>query len=314
MIDVCNVCNFKCVFCPTSDRDLLKSVGRKKGMMSFSFYQEIIDSLGAFDGKITVLSLHKDGEPLLNKNIADMVAYAKKAKVSSTVEITTNASRMFPDLSNKLIAAGLDSIRISIEHVSAEGYQKTTRNYKDYDQIVQNVSHLYHEARRRRSQLKILVKIIDTGLSADEMDKFYRDFGGISDIARVEGIMGWSYSELKDFTLGINPTVGMDGITPLKPERIVCPEPFKMLAINFDGSVSPCCDDWTLNLVLGNMNQESAIEIWNGARLSRIRELHLKNRRGELAACAKCQYMLGVTDLFDLDRSRDALSKKLGYE
>ncbi|HIL97801.1 MAG TPA: radical SAM protein [Pseudomonadales bacterium] len=310
MVDICSVCNFKCSFCPTADRQLLKSVGRPKKVMDFQLFKKIIDDLKAFEGNIVVLSLHKDGEPLLNKEVAEMVAYAKKAKVASTIEITTNAALLTQELAMSLIDAELDSIRISVEHVTSDGYKRIVKTYSKYDQIVENVSFLFKEKERRKSPLNIMAKIIDTGLSDDEKRKFHKDFDPISDLARIEGIMGWSHSEMKDFTLGLNPTVGMDGITPLRKDRVVCPEPFKLMAVNSNGAVSPCCDDWAHSLILGDLNHESAQEVWQGKELARIRRLHLENRRGELPACSNCQYMQGVTELFDLDESRTSLLKK----
>lgn len=129
-------------------------------------------------------------------------------------------------------------------------------------------------------------------------------------MARIESIMGWGHSEKKDFMLGLNPTMGMDGITPLKKERIVCPGPFKMLGINFDGSVSPCCSDWAMGLIMANATDTPVGEIWRGKELARIRRLHLSNRRSELPACANCQYMQGVQDLFDLEDHRVELLEK----
>ena len=39
-IDPTNMCNFKCVFCPTGDDELLRSVGRPKGMMNMKTYNK----------------------------------------------------------------------------------------------------------------------------------------------------------------------------------------------------------------------------------------------------------------------------------
>jgi radical SAM protein with 4Fe4S-binding SPASM domain len=310
MIDICNACNFRCTFCPTGDNDLLKSVGRPKGLMDFALFTKIIDDLKIFNGQITYISLHKDGEPLLNKKIGEMIAYAKAAKVASSIEVTSNASLLTHEMATLLLDAGLDTIRVSVEHVSDQGYKNLVRTYSKYQQIVDNVANLYSERNRRKHKLRILVKILDVGLSGEEKEKFRRDFNPISDVARVENIMGWSHSEKKDFTLGLNPSVGMDGVTPLKKERIVCPEPFKMLAINFNGSVSPCCDDWAHGLLVGNATTTPVGDIWNGRELSRVRQLHLSGRRGELPTCASCQYMQGVTDIFDLDDQRLALLRK----
>lgn len=309
MIDICNLCNFKCVFCPTSDRKLLKQVGRPSGMMSLDEFKKIVDGLTCFPGRIPVLCLHKDGEPLLNKNVVEMVRYAKDKDISGNIEITTNGSRLTRSVAIGLIEAGLDSIRISIEHVSDDGYKKVTQNYSKFSVVVENVKVLFEEKKRRRSKMKVLVKIIDAGLSKEEKKLFYKIFSPISDVCRVEGIMGWSDSSMKDFTLGLKPAVGMDGVTPLKEKRIVCPEPFKMMAINFDGTVSPCCDDWTWGLKMGNALTASPVDIWNGKDMNKLRMAHLNGCKDQFKACANCQYMQGVTDVFDLDNQRESLKK-----
>lgn len=43
MIDVSNLCNFRCSFCPTGDVKLLKSVNRPQGMMDFQLFSKIVD-------------------------------------------------------------------------------------------------------------------------------------------------------------------------------------------------------------------------------------------------------------------------------
>ena len=47
-IDPTNMCNFKCVFCPTGDDELLRSVGRPKGMMNMKTYNKIIEAKKKF--------------------------------------------------------------------------------------------------------------------------------------------------------------------------------------------------------------------------------------------------------------------------
>ena len=39
-IDPSNVCNFKCVFCPTGDDKLLSQVNRPKGKVTFQYITE----------------------------------------------------------------------------------------------------------------------------------------------------------------------------------------------------------------------------------------------------------------------------------
>ncbi len=309
-IDPVNACNFRCAFCPTGDNHLLASVRRPTGVMDFDLFTRIIDDLAGMvrssGRKLWTLHLYKDGEPLLNRRLCEMAAYAKRAGVADLVATTTNASLLTEDISRELIRSGCDQIRISVIHVGSDRYRELTRTYSDYERIRSNVAYLYEEKKRQRRSLRVLVKINDTGLTEDERAKFREDFGPISDELRIDSLMGWSLSDTKDFTLGVPVSSGMDGVSPLRDRR-VCPEPFSRLAVNFDGQVSVCCVDWSFGTIVGDLRRESLAEVWNGERLRRFRLAHLEGRRGEIPACANCQYLLGEAPERDLDEHAEAL-------
>lgn len=71
------------------------------------------------------LRLFKVGEPLLNKNVCEMIHYAKSADVAEKIEITTNGSMLNPELNQKLIDAGLDILNISVNGINEAQYKKS---------------------------------------------------------------------------------------------------------------------------------------------------------------------------------------------
>ncbi len=95
--DPASSCNFRCSFSPTGHRDMIAETGRYQGAMKFDVFQKIVDDLDAFDKPIKVLRMYKDGEPFLNKRLADMIAYAKKAKHIEYVDPTTNGTFLTPE-------------------------------------------------------------------------------------------------------------------------------------------------------------------------------------------------------------------------
>ncbi|MEI6209100.1 MAG: radical SAM/SPASM domain-containing protein [Desulfuromonadales bacterium] len=308
-IDPSNLCNFRCRFCPTGHPDLLNRVGRSKGqLMSWELYEKLVAELAAFPQPLKTLSLHKDGEPLLNPRIADMVSLARKRNVAEKIVLLTNASLLTREMAIDLITAGLDAIRISVEHVSVEGYRAYTQVYDDYDKIVSNIRILSEERDRFESHLFISAKLIDFGLSRDDLEIFAHDFSTSCDEISRTTAQGWSHSEIFDFTLGSNPTASLDGQTPLNPKRIACPFPFYMMAVNANGLVSPCPDDWTHKAVIGNANTETLQEIWNGLSLREFRQMHLSGKRGCNVACANCHCIQGIPEDSDLDESLEQLS------
>lgn len=312
-IDPSNLCNFRCEFCPTGHPDLLQDVGRAKGqLMEWSLYCKIIDDIQKFPRPLKVLSLYKDGEPLLNPRLPDMIRLAKEKKIAHKIVVLTNASLLTREKSRDLIDAGLDVIRISVEHAHDEGYRRLTKTFGNYRQIVDNVTALWEEKQRAQSSLFIAAKLIDIALDPSDLSRFQTDFSPICDEIGRTTAQGWSHSELFDFTLGSNPTVALDGATPLKTDRICCPFPFYTMAVNANGLVSPCSDDWSQKAILGDTRTEGIFNIWNGVRMQHFRSHHLHAQRHVYEACRHCQKITGVAMDCDLDSDLARLAKIYG--
>jgi radical SAM protein with 4Fe4S-binding SPASM domain len=303
-IDPCNLCNFRCVFCPTGDVELTKSVNRFKGMMSKELFFKIIDDCEFMTKragkKIKLLHLYKDGEPLLNRDFISMAKYAKDKNVADVVATTSNGSLLTEELSSALILTGIDSIRISIEHINDSGYERITKTFSDFNAIKSRIHFLYKEKKRQKSNLKIIIKINDSNLSTKEKKEFIKIFRPLCDEIKIDTLMGWSMSDRKDFTLGLPVKTAMNSFTPLT-EKNACPEPFSKLAINADGTVSVCCVDWSYATVVGDIKNQSLYKIWHGKQLNEFRIAHLSGRRSALLACADCQYLKGFPASENID-------------
>lgn len=292
-IEPCNICNFSCEFCPTGDKNLIESVNRQSAVMSFQLFTKIVDDISCFPNKLKKVFFHKDGEPLLNKNLPKMIEYAKKHNISEEYWLTTNGSLLNEKTSLELIDSGLDLIRISVEAVSNEGYKKISKVDFNYDKLVENIKFLYDN----RKQCRIYVKILDTGLTEEEKNKFVNDFKSISTDITIDLLSGWSNSEVKDFTLGTKPKLNSDKEKFIVKE--VCPYPFYNLVVNSDGTVCNCCCDWSHNTIIGDAKKQSLMEIWNGQEMFDFRKMHLKKQRNKNKACRSCYAIKTLPDNID---------------
>jgi MoaA/NifB/PqqE/SkfB family radical SAM enzyme len=305
-VDPSDTCNFQCRFCPTGDRKLMKKTpGRNHGAMDFDLYKKIIDGICAFEKPIKVLRLYKDGEPLLNPRLAEMIRYAKEKSCSDRIDTTTNASLLTPSKNIELIEAGLDRINISIEGVNAKQYLEFS-NYKiDFETLVGNIRHFY----KNRRQCEMIVKINGDILSDDDKNTFYEMFGDIADGVYIEHIMScWP-----EFTLNgveANQELGIYGqkIT----EVLVCPYIFYSFSINADGSASACFLDWARELLIGDVQKQSVKEIWTGEKLLGLQRLCLMKKRKKHPVCANCGQMThGQPD--NIDEHAEILVKYLEH-
>ena len=297
MVDPSGHCNFRCTFCPTGNHDLLREVGRTAGYMSLNLFEKLMDDLGDFPAPPKTLLLYLDGEPLMNKNIAKMVAYAKDSWPTMRVEITTNAALLRPKLADGLLAVGLDHLRVSVEAVDGVGYREITKTYHDLSAIVGHVRRFRLERDITKSRCTIHAKIPDTGLSDDDKALFRATWAPIADTVNIDSLFAWS--ERPETALGQAPTTAMDGVTPRR-EISCCPSPFKTLAIKWDGRAVACCADWANHTTIGDANTQSLPQIWDGEPLRALRLLHLRGERHKNRACASCDYVRGTPAESDL--------------
>lgn len=303
-IEPTNLCNMHCQFCPTGDRNLKKM--RPNGSMPWKRYCKVIADIEEFGKKLKRINFYKDGESLINKDFCGMVKLAKEKKVSESLWLKTNGLLLNPALNQGLIDSGLDMIGISVTHITKEGYKRISDVDVDYEKFKENIRDLY----KRRKECKIYIKIADTGLSRLDKDMFYKEFGEISDYVAVEGLHGWSMSDIKDFKMGTESKT-FDGI-PLR-QKIVCPWPFYELAVNWDGSVSLCNEDWSHGTIVGNINKERLREIWKGKRLFEMQKMMLEGRRSENKVCANCYYLSCAPDNIDEHRFKILEKIKRGF-
>ena len=112
-------CNFKCAYCDPM------ALGHKEpiGTVTVKNVADVVQAaanLGMESVRFT------GGEPLLRKDLADMIHHAKKLVGIPDVAVTTNASllkRRLPEL----LEAGLDRVNISMDAIHADIFKEATQ-------------------------------------------------------------------------------------------------------------------------------------------------------------------------------------------
>lgn len=301
-VDPSDACNFKCKFCPTSDRDLMKEVGRPWRTMDFEVFKKICNDMLQFPKKIEVLRLYKDGEPLLNKHFSTMVKFAKENKVANRIDTTTNASLLSEERSNQLANIGLDRVNVSVYGVKNEHYRSFSSTKIEFERVLNNIKYFYSV----KENCELLVKINGDNLSEDEKKLFLDLFGNHADKIYIEHTMScWPNFELGEL---VNNNFGIYG-QEIK-EVDICPYPFYSMSVNSDGKVSVCFLDWSRKMIIGDANENSLKAIWDGKIMKSYRKMFLDGKRKGHKICGDCGQMShGLPD--NLDPYRENIIKKL---
>ena len=243
-IDPTNLCDFRCSFCPTGNPEALKSVSRHMGMMKIEVFQKIVEDLREMTRlhgrKIHRVLLHKDGEPLLHKQLPEMVHLAKDADIADSVEVTTNGSRLKLPMIRGLLEACLDVLRVSVEHLNNDVYHDLSYGRIKYEDVRENVRTLFLEKQVMGNRLHVQSKIVDTGLSEAEKIRFAEDFArypthGTSTIFTVGPshkfrTSSWEWRPGHRATALHQGQAGLCALSPLQNSPLILTAPFRYVA------------------------------------------------------------------------------------
>lgn len=274
-------CNFKCVYCAHmfSPDEIKQKYGLERNNMSLDTFRTTIAQIAEFPERIRLLSLTGQGEPLMNKNIAEMVRIAKEAGVAERIEIISNGRLLSQKMADNLIDAGLDTLRISLQGLNSKKYQDVAGVKVDFDEFYDNIRYFYEH----KKTTDLFVKVMDIALDAGEEQAFYDRFRSCSDRMYVERMLP-AYA-------GVAITDGMqvdyDRYGRKIAPRDVCPLAFYMLGVFPEGDVEPC-DTIYKPVVLGNVHSERLVDMWRGEKLRNFWKQHLEGKRRDNPKCATC--------------------------
>src|ERR1700678_961044 len=138
-LETTNRCNLLCTTCPRTFEEL-----EPEADMSWELFTSIIDQYP----KIARVVLHGVGEPMLVKELPRMIRYLKERGVY--VLFNTNGTLLTQANGQKLIDAGLDELRVSLDAAESSVFQMV-RGRDMFDRIVTNVGNF----RRRQRELGV---------------------------------------------------------------------------------------------------------------------------------------------------------------
>ena len=297
-------CNFRCNYCLHSlSETILQKKGFRRQFMDFLTFEKTVDDAKTFGSPIKALIFAGHGEPLLHKNIAEMVAYAKKSGCFERVEIVTNGFLLTKELSDRLIEAGLDRLRVSLQGLTAQSYRDVSGVDIDFEQFRENLAYFY----RNKVATEVYIKIIDIALKCpEEKNLFYEQFSPIADIAAIEYAIPF-VNEIDYSSLGELSKKNKQGHIG---RSNVCSMPFYMLVVAPNGDVLPCCAT-DVPLVFGNVKESGLKEIWNSNIRRGFLCEQLRGVKG-ISVCDMCSVpSFGLQEGDYLDGHEDELMERI---
>lgn len=264
-IEVTNRCNEDCIMCP---RDQLT---RPFGNLSMSLLEKVLDEVA---GKIELINLFHFGEPLIHPQIGQMIRRCRES--GARVLLTTNGTLLNQRRAEELIASGLDMLVISLDAASKEVYSAIRRLGK-FEKVLENVEAFLALKRKARRSPYTEVQMVSLQSNSHEIEAFIKKWRGSADSVRVK-----HFYNTANIATRINEPV--PDLKDARPCLLLWREP----VILCDGTVLPCCVDMIGEKPLGNVNDQSLMEIWNGSEIVEMRRKHVAGQHQEIDLCRNC--------------------------
>ncbi len=295
-IDPINICTLRCPFCPTGQQ----RNSRPKEAMSFQSFKNIIDELGPY---LIHIDFCNWGEPLLNKDLFEIIAYAKKFIIDTLV--STNLDYFSEEMAEKMVLSDLDRLIVSIDGASPETYSKY-RVGGDFNKVIDNLKILIKKKKElNRENPHITWQFLVFRHNEHEIDevKVLGKEIGVDAVGITKAFIGnkdWmplneEYSNYDKEEMGYEHT--SEHFKP--PGERMCNWPWEATVINSNGSASICCSVEDEKNDFGNIFHMSFREIWNNEnyRFSRQymkKKIKVMGKNNNI--CVNCAH-LGLTNL-----------------
>jgi MoaA/NifB/PqqE/SkfB family radical SAM enzyme len=255
-IELTNICNLHCLFCPTGTGVSI----RDKGFMSEEIFEKIIKNL---QGYKVGLRFSRWGEPTLHKDIVKFFKIAKKE--GHIVHLNTNGQILNKHLINELLATGLDSVKFSFQGVDEKTYQQM-RQDSSFKKLIENIKYthkLSNESVSVGGGTYIHIATTTTYETDDDIKRFKEYVKPFCDLVTVGKTklehIDVNKTKLRDEQKDI--LVDLYNKESMIEERLkICPEVFGKLSIDWDGQVTACCSDYDRKMVVGDISENTILK------------------------------------------------------
>jgi len=295
-LEATNRCDSKCQTCIRTFETL-----EPPADLTLERVQAIVAQFPVLDRVV----LHGIGEPLLNPQIFDIVAYLK-TRVASVL-FNSDAISLTPARIRRLIDSGLDEYRVSMDAATATTYRRL-RGVDRFERVTGNLARLLALQRELgRTTPRVSLWFTATRSNIEELPGFVQlaadlgvgevyvqrlVFNGLGLATEANALHGRlralelaRLAEAEALAARHGIALRASGLTsPLASLQTSdearpwsgCQRPWSLAYVTANGNVLPCCiSPWVAHdyagLILGNAFGEPFGKIWDGARYQKFR-------------------------------------------
>ena len=265
------VCQLRCPECPVGRRDGGISESRHTDrLMSVDLFRKVLEEVKQY---AHTMQFYFQGEPLLNKDLATMIAEAHEAGLYTIV--STNAQAMTKELAEALVQAGLSRIIVSMDGLT----QATYGAYRIGGNIEKAKAALRY-LRKAKEQYggKTIIELQCLRLKTNEhewkeLKRQYKALG--ADCLSLKTAQLYDYENGHDLMPSdarySRYEQGADGLYHRKKRARGCLRVWSGVVVTTIGEVLPCCYDKSHAYSYGNIQDAPIAELFKNEKAMAFR-------------------------------------------
>lgn len=299
-IEMTNTCNAHCCFCPH------KYMKRLKGMMSDEIFKKTVkDYVEIGGGRVELTPV--PGEIFLDKKTIERIKFLRSFKEIKEITFYTNGIFLDNFGTEELLTSGVNSITITFAGTDREEY-KEIMGVDMFERVSNNLIKLGEVNRRLNRPVSLIIsfrtsKKLSFSIKTELFKTLSKDF-------RIDYLYNYhSWGGLikqKDLK-------GEMRMSPLPVNKIKpCGLSYSGLRVAWNGYVTPCwCGDVELDLKIGNIMENSLIDIWKGKKMFNFRKSFLIGKPPLI--CQRCEHYSGLDHFRNIESFKTASENYKAY-
>lgn len=286
MVEPTNICNLKCPMCPSGNGDMK----RPRGKLDLAHLKKLLDEVGP---QILQIQFWNQGEPFINSAFLDCVRYAKQMGLMTMTSTNGHFIRS-DEMAGEVVASGLDQIIFSMDGTNQQTYEKY-RVGGNYQLVMETLERLSRAKDRLASKTPLIeLQFLVFKHNQDEMEAIIK-------IAKKNKVNRLAFKTAQVYSAD-QARVFLPEDDRYKRYNVAeqsfvlkskipnwCKRLWLNPAINWDGTVSPCCFDKDAEFAFANLfeNDNSFKMIWKNEKFMDFRRSVLRHRR-DIEMCCNC--------------------------
>jgi MoaA/NifB/PqqE/SkfB family radical SAM enzyme len=273
-IELTGRCNYRCGFCALRMREV-----QPKHDMDLNLFKRITLEMRA--AGVNEIGLFFLGESFMAPELLlEALKWVKTSLRFPYVFLTSNASLADPEELEPLFAAGLDSLKWSMNAADEQQFKEIMAvSPKYFRKALRNVK----EAKRIRDAGNYATRLYASSIKYDGEQQAKMEAMLAENVLPYVDQHYWlplysmgAVATQREAELGYRPTAGNQGRLGALREPLPCWSAFSEGHVTADGYLSACCFDADGRFKMADLNQVSFMEGWNSSVFQELRAAHLK--------------------------------------